>query len=224
MNAENFDKRPGVADVTDLGSGQLPGKQHIRFKGRLCVEAWLETALEKECEKYAKCPVVADAVPGHDAAQGWGFVVAGYSLLEQALKAVVRLRGKAAPRTHCLAGLFELVCDTDRDILREYYTDFRESSGGLLARFPFASLDEFLGNLDGDDNKQGRPMGSVDWRYYLIEEMYSEKLPLVSVDYLHEIVFGCVRILQCAEHPGVDPRDFCHSRRLREERARNYRD
>ena len=65
-------------------------------------------------------------------------------------------------------------------------------------------------------------MGSVDWRYYPIEEMYSEKLPLVSVDYLHEIVFGCVRILQCAEHPGADPRDFCCSRRLHEARMRTY--
>ena len=134
------------------------------------------------------------------------------------------MRGKAVPRIHSLAGLFELLADTDRDVLREYYTDFRRSSGGSLARFPFASLEEFLGNLDGDDNKQGRPMGSVDWPYYLIEEMYSEKLPLVSVDYLHEVVFGCVRILQSAEHPGVDPREFCHSRRLHEKRKQAYAD
>ena len=97
----------------------MPGKQHIRFKGDLEIEGWLEIALEKEQEKYAKCPVVADAVPGHDAAQGWGFVVAGYSLLEQALKAVARWRGKAVPRTHGLAGLFELLGDTDRAVLRE---------------------------------------------------------------------------------------------------------
>ena len=196
----------------------MSGKQQVRFKDDLQIEGWLETALEKEREKYAKCPVVADAVPGHAAAQGWGFVVAGYSLLEQALKAVARLRGNAVPTTHGLADLFKLVGDTDRDMLREYYTDFRRSSGGSLARFRFASLDEFLGNLDGDCNEQGRPMGSLDWRYYLIEKMYSQDLPLVSVDYLHEIVFGCVRILQCAEHPGFNPRDFCRSRRLHEER------
>ena len=196
----------------------MSGKQHIRFKDDLQIEGWLESALEKEQEKYAKCPVVADAVPDHVAAQGWGFVVVGYSLLEQALKAVARMRGKAVPRTHGLAGRFELVRDTDGEILREYYTDFRRSSGGSLARFPFASLDEFLRNLDGDDNKQGRPMGSVDWRYCLIEKMCGQELPLVSVDYLHEIVIGCVRILQCAEHPGVDPREFCRSRRLHEKR------
>lgn len=91
-------------------------------------------------------------------------------------------------------------------------------------RFPFVSLEEFLGNLYGDDNKQGQPMGSLDWRYCLIEKMCGQELPLVSVDYLHEIVFGCVRILQCAEHPNVDPREFCHSRRLHEKRKQAYAD
>ena len=35
-----------------------------------------------------------------------------------------------------------------------------------LARFPFATLDEFLTNLDGDPNPKGDDyLGSFDWRY-----------------------------------------------------------
>ena len=93
----------------------------IRFKDRTWVLAWLDTALEKEKEKYAKCPVIPDMVPGHEAAQGWGYVVAGYALVEQSFKALLHLREKDVPARHSLTMLFDLLGHDDPDILREYY-------------------------------------------------------------------------------------------------------
>ena len=60
--------------------------QTIDFKDPLWITAWLDTALEKEKEKYEKCPVKSDLLPGHEAAQAWGYVVAGYFLVEESFK------------------------------------------------------------------------------------------------------------------------------------------
>ena len=46
----------------------------IDFKDPFLITAWLDTALEKEKEKYKKCPVIRDLVSDHEAAQGWGYV------------------------------------------------------------------------------------------------------------------------------------------------------
>ena len=58
----------------------------ITYKKPLYVSAWLNAALKKEWQKYAATPVTPDMMPGHEAAQAWGFVVAGYFLIEQGLK------------------------------------------------------------------------------------------------------------------------------------------
>ena len=60
----------------------------VTYKEPLYVWAWLNTALKKEWQKYAATPVTPDMLPGHELAQAWGYVVAGYSLVEQGLKAV----------------------------------------------------------------------------------------------------------------------------------------
>ena len=74
-------------------------------------------------------------------------------------------------------------------ILREFYADYRATISGNRGEFRFESLDDFLVNLDGDT---GSNQGSLAWRYYLIEEV--PEMPFVSVDYLHEVVFGCNKI------------------------------
>ena len=186
------------------------------------IKAYLEAALNKEKEKYARCPVIPDLVPGYDDAQAWGYVVAGYSLLEQGLKAVLHVRGEDVPRRHSLANLFGLLDEADQEILREFYADFRATIGGATGKFPYGSLDEFVVNLDGDANERGEPVGSFDWRYFPIEERHSQRMPLVSVDYLHELVYGCVRILECDDHAKSDPLGSCRSRRLLWERAQKY--
>ena len=76
--------------------------QTIDFKDALWITAWLDTALEKEKEKYEKCPVKSDLLPGHEAAQAWGYVVAGYFLVEESFKVLLYLRGKKVPPKHSL--------------------------------------------------------------------------------------------------------------------------
>ena len=199
--------------------------QTIDFKDPLWIMAWLDTALEKEKEKYKKCPVIPDMVPGHDAAQGWGYVVAGYILVEEAFKALLFVRGKSkVPTTHSLSELFVMLDADDQSTLQEFYDDYKSTMGGTVGAFPFKSLDDFLLNLDGDKNADGRHIGSFDWRYYLIEERRSRVMPTVSVDYLHEIAYGAIRILENARANRTDPTRFTRSWRLRRQRTRKYHD
>ena len=151
------------------------------------IAEWLDTALKKEKEKFEKCPIMPDMVPGHEAAQGWGYVVTGYFLVEESFKALLYVRRKKVPVIHSLTTLFSLFDQSDKTILCEYYVDFQATIGGNIGKLPFKSLDDFLSNLDGDKNGRGNHIGSFDWRYFLIEEKGSQKMPLVSVEYLHEI-------------------------------------
>ena len=192
----------------------------INFKDPLWMTAWLDTALDMEKEKYKSCPVKPDLVPGHEVAQAWGFVVAGYFLVEESFKALLHLGGKDVPVKHSLTMLFGELDPKDQDLLREYYTDYRET-GAWPQQFPFATLDEFLANLDGDPNMQGPDhMGSFDWRYFLIEEKRSAKMPTVSVEFLHEIGYGCIRMVEHAANGNFEPSAYTHSFRLRWKRDR----
>ena len=192
-------------------------KQDIDYIDPLYMTAWLDGALRKEKEKYDKCPIVPDMVPGYDNAQAWGYVVTGYFLAEQSFKALLYLRGKEVHKIHSLSTLFSMFED-DQSILREYYTDYKATIDGNRGAFPFESLDDFLENLDGGPNAD-KP-GSMAWRYYLIEE--APKMPFVSIDYLHEVVFGCIRIIECARSERSEPSRHTRSWRMRSERQRKY--
>lgn len=198
--------------------------QAINFKDPKRITVWLDTALEKEREKFEKCPVMSDAVPEHEAAQGWGYVIAGYFLAEESFKALLHARGKTVPKKHSLTTLFDMFDQDDQATLREYYVDYRKTIGGNIGRFPFKSLDSFLANLDGDQDKHGNHVGSFDWRYFLIEEKKSQKMPLVCVDYLYEVVFGCARIIECANSGQGEPSRYTHSWQMRRQREKKYRD
>ena len=187
------------------------------FKDPLYMTAWLEVALKKEREKYEKCPIMPDMAPGYDEAQAWGYIVTGYFLAEQSFKALLYLRGKEAPKMHPLSALFVSFDDNDKEVLREFYADYRATIGGNRGKFQFESLDDFLVNLDGD---AGSNQGSLAWRYYLIEEV--PEMPFVSVDYMHEVVFGCNRIVKYARNGRYEPVRYTHSWRLRWNRKRKY--
>jgi len=165
----------------------------ITCKKPLEVWAWLDTALNKEWQKYATTPVTLDWAPGHELAQAWGYVVAGYFLIEQGLKAVLCACEIEPPKIHSLSVLFAKLPTEDQDILREYYNDFRCAFPSMNS-FPLATLDKFLMNLDGTKNDQGRYIGSFDWRYFLTEEGHGATMPLVSINVMHEIVYGCVQL------------------------------
>ena len=189
-------------------------KQAVDFKDPLTMVAWVDTALEKEREKYEKCPVKPDMIPDHEVAQAWGYVVAGYFLVEESFKALLYVRGKQVPHKHSLTALFNLFESDDKEMLREYYNDYRATIEGRV--FPFKTLEDFLANLDGDLNKRGSDhIGSFDWRYFLIQEQQGCKMPVVSVEFLHEIVFGCVRMIEFAHNGRFEPSRYTYSCRLK---------
>ena len=200
----------------------MAANKPIDFKDPLYITKWLETALEKEKEKHEKCPVTPDVVHDYVTAQGWGYVVVGYFLVEQAFKALLHVRGKPVCKIHSLSGLFDLISQEDKEVLREYYTDFKMTIGGNTGQFPFKSLDDFLVNLDGDKDGRGNHIGSFVWRYFLIEEKESQKMPLVSIDYMHEIVYACIQIIRFVNSGGIEPSRHTRSWRMFWERDEKY--
>ena len=97
-----------------------------------------------------------------------------------------------------------------------------------MSEFPYDTLDKFLANLDGGFiEKSGDHIGSFDWRYFLIEEKRSPKMPTVSVKYLHEIAFGCIEMIKSLHYGQGDPRRYTNStnsrRRIRERRKKQNR-
>ncbi len=180
---------------------------------------WLDTALKMEWQKYAATPVRSDVDPEHMVAQGWGYVIAGYSLIEQGLKAVLHLRGVEPPKTHVLSDLHTRLPSGDQDVLRTYYDDFRYTFPGMRA-FPLASFDKYLVNLDGVKNSQDRYFGATDWRYFLTEEKSGASMPLVSVNVMHEVAFGCVMIVESIYKDEDLTERYTYSWRLQRERSK----
>ena len=195
-------------------------KQTINFKHPRWIITWLDAALKKEKAKYEKEPVKADLIPEYMVAEAWGYVVVGYFLVEEAFKAFLHLRKKRVPRSHSLSILFGLFEDNDKDVLREFYTDYRATAGGRISEFPYETLENFLANLDGDPNKKGNDhVGSFAWRYFLIEEKRSQKMPTVSIEYLHEIAYGCVVMMESVHYNRDDPWRHTNSWRMRQKRG-----
>lgn len=170
---------------------------------------WLNRALEFEKEKNRQCPVLPDLVSEFVNAGGWGYVVAGYTLLEQSLKLLLRLTTQEEKYGHEIAPLFAGLSDPDKFILREYYEDLRLSHP-TLGGYRLSTLDEFLEELDGEWGE-----GWKAWRYYLTErERFS--LPHISIDYLHEVVFGVLQILEEVLHQHSARQSLYSQRRYRE--------
>ena len=193
------------------------------YKKPLYILTWLETALRKEWQKYVATPVTADLMPTHEVAQAWGYVVAGYFLLEQGFKAVLHARAKVPLKTHALSVLFAELPPNDQDLLRAHYDDFRQTFPGMQA-FPLVTLDDFLVNLDGAQNDQGHFVGSLDWRYFLTEETGGQPIPRVSINIMHETAYGSVRLLESIHKGSNEARRYTYSWRLHRTRAQHSRD
>ena len=163
-------------------------------------------------------------VSEHERAQAWAYVVTGYFLLENSFKAPLYIRGdQQVPTTHSLSKLFERMDDGDKKVLSKYYTDFKSSNNNKLGLFPFENLRVFLTNLDGGKNQHGNYIGSFDWRYFLIEEQQSPEMSTVSIEYMHEVVSGCIRIIEHAINGCFEPSQYTTlSRRMRGERRNTY--
>lgn len=195
----------------------------ITYKDPLYVWYWLETALKKEWEKYAATPVTPDMVPDHELAQAWGYVVAGYFLIEQGFKAVLYVRSVQPPRTHALSVLFAELPAEYQDVLRTYYDDFHHTFPGMNS-FPLTTLDEYLMNLDGAKNSRGQYLGSFDWRYFPTEKGSGASMPLVSINVMHEVVYGCVQLISSIDKGDEKADRATYSWRLYWKRSRLQRD
>ena len=195
----------------------------ISHKEPCYIRVWLDTALTKEKQKYAAAPVTPDIVPDCEVAQAWGYVVAGYFLIEQGLKAVLHMRGVQPEKTHVLSVLFSKLPAVDQDVLRTYYDDFRHTFSGMSS-FPLSTLDEFLANLDGARDSRGQHVGSFDWRYFLTEESSGTSMPLVSINVMHEIVYGCVQLVESIQNGAYKASGDTYSWRLRRGRLELQRD
>ena len=182
----------------------------------------LNVALDVEREKYASVPVKRDVVPDYEAYQAWGYVVAGYFLLEVSLKLLAHLRGADPAKIHTLFNLYMLLPSHDKDLLREYYRDYRDETAlERGAPYRIAMLGDFLMELDGAKHG-GKSVGSFDWRYYLIENPKGETLPYASVEFMHEVVFGVLCIAERAMGGGDDPCHHTYSWRKRHARVRTH--
>lgn len=195
----------------------------INYKDQLYLSHGLETALKKEWEKFRTCPVLPDMAPEHEMAEAWGYVIAGYFLIEQGLKAVRNMRGHKPPKTHALSVLFAEMPEEDKEVLDAYYDDFLKVFEGTKA-FPISTLDKFLVNLDGARNSRGQHMGSFDWRYFLTEEGSGGPMPLVSINIMHEIAYGCVRLVASVGKQNRSAVLETYSWRLRLIRSEKYQD
>lgn len=195
----------------------------ITYKEPDFVWIWLKTALEKEWQKFKATPVLRDYAKDHETAQAWGYVVAGYFLIEQGLKSVLHLRGEHPERTHALSVLFTRLPEDDQDVLREYYGDFLHAFTGMSA-FPLKTLDDFLANLDGEKVGKDKYVGSFDWRYFLTEEGTGTTMPIVSINVMHEVVYGCVQLILYIDNGRKGPLQNTYSWRLQWKRKRRYED
>ena len=77
----------------------------------------------------------------------------------------------------------------------------------------------FIRNLDGDPNKRGIDrIGSLDWRYSPIADANSQTMPTVSIECLHEIIYGCNQMVHAAHQGNFDPSTYTNSWRMHRRR------
>ncbi len=155
----------------------------------------MEAALKAEKQKYKATPITLERRSITQMAAASGYVVMGYSLIEQGLNGVLILRDRKPEKTHSLSDIFAHWDPEDRDFLRTYYEDFRICFP-TVREFPLKTLDEFLKYLDGPKSNQGQNVGSLAWRYYPTEKVCSKSMSLANIDFLHEVADGCVQLLR----------------------------
>ena len=180
---------------------------------------YLEAALDMEKKKYVKVPVIPSNPPRHTDSLAWGYVVVGYFLVEEAFKFLKIARGETYRGIHNLSCLFSELDPADQNVLHEYYRDFR-CACECAKNFPKAKILDFLNELDAGrkDDK-----GSLAWRYSLIEESKGISLPLVSVEFLHEIIYGAIKVARHIINPSTpSPARFTYSQRKDSERRRAH--
>ena len=166
--------------------------------------AQLREAIATWERHYAQQPVQRDFVAHAENVSAWIAMTCAHSLVEQALKAVLRKRGKAEAELHGVAGhdlgtLFDALPPGDKRAAEQGLLAFAGRYGGM----PWAGVAEFLGSVARD--YEGWP--------YLLIELPPEDLSTTHPEALLAVVKALVSILALPTGEGPDfptaRRTFC---------------
>lgn len=160
----------------------------------MTVSAISRFKLDRGCEitrdLVAKNPLTPDYSSDYMVVQGWPFVVALYSGVEQALKMLLLAQPDACltldelrkqPFRHDLKRLFAALPPDDRDHIelhfREHWSLHEYDTQGQVIR----TAEDFIAHI----NSGGKQGGAVSWRYALLDETVT--LPPTSLWTMCEI-------------------------------------
>ena len=150
--------------------------------------------LDRACritrDLVAKNPLTPDYSRDYMAVQGWPFVIALYSGVEQALKMLLLAQPnpqfklddlKRRPFMHNLEKLYEKLPSDDREHIelhfREHWSLYEYDTGGQV----ICTAEDFIAHV----NRGGDQGGAVSWRYVLVDETVT--LPAMSLWTMCEI-------------------------------------
>ena len=150
--------------------------------------------LDRACaitrDLVAKNPLTPDYSPDYMAVQGWPFVVALYSGVEQALKMLLLFQPnpqftladlKKEPYRHNLATLFAELPSDDREHIERHFREHWSLYEYNTHRQVIHTAEDFIAHI----NSGGKQGGSVSWRYVLVEE--TTEIPAMSLWTMCEI-------------------------------------
>ena len=199
--------------------------QTIDFKDPLWITAWLSIALEKEKKKYKKCPVTPDPRSGARGRAGMG-IRRRWLFPRRGVVQGASVSARQASADQAFAdNTIRLVRAGRQGILREFYSDYRAAIGGARGRFPVQDS----GRLPDESRRRSEQTGRRPCRFVRLavfphREQRSAKMPVVSVEFLHEIAYGCIRMVEHANNGNFKPSQYTYSWRLKWKRDRKYSD
>ena len=148
----------------------------------------LDTVYWKIKDWLQERPIQDDRVPAQVVLNGWPLVTTAYPLLEQSLKALVRVLDNTYnpyADKHSLKTIFDRLDKHHRDItdrMRKGYTAFQS----LHDYVGYHTLDEFIDNIDNDYTK---------WRYFLLEGWENGQPATTSVEAMLEVARQTLDVL-----------------------------
>lgn len=161
----------------------------------------LNSARRRLTRIYHQNPLIPDMMPRQDAINAWPFVTCAYSLIEQSLKCLLRVRNisyaKSTAQGHRIDELFGKLPGTDQHPMRIGYRAYQ-------------SLHNYIAPLTVDDFLKGMGRDYNAWRYLLIEDQQPAK---THVGAMLEIASAVADIL-CA-HAFTDHGLFHVGKRIR---------
>ena len=144
----------------------------------------LDRACKLTRDLVAKNPVTPDYSSDYMAVQGWPFVVALYSGVEQALKMLLLAQPNPQftltdltkwPYRHDLEKLYSALPPDDRDHIelhfREHWSLYEYDTYGQV----ICTAEDFIIHI----NSGGKQGGAISWRYVLVDE--TVKIPATSL-------------------------------------------